>query len=187
MLQQEDAPDFVEAMQTEIRAHESRGHWVVVKRSSIPAGVKTIQAIWSFKRKHFLSGELDKHKDRLCAHGGMQQWGVNYWEKYAPVVNWISMRFLLILSEIAELESQAIDFVLAFLQADLDVPVYMELPTGMVLSDSFDHPKSNVLRLKKSIYGLKQASLNWYDMLAKELRDRDFKEASDPCVFCIMT
>ena len=70
MLQQEDAPDFVEAMQTEIRAHESRGHWVVVKRSSIPAGVKTIQAIWSFKRKRFPSGELDKHKARLCVHVG---------------------------------------------------------------------------------------------------------------------
>ena len=61
----------------------------------------------------------------------MQQWGVNYWETYAPVVNWISIRFLLILSEIAGLESQAIDFVLAFPQANLDVPVYMELPVGM--------------------------------------------------------
>ena len=61
----------------------------------------------------------------------MQQWGVNYWETYAPVVNWISVRFLLILSELAGLESRTIDFVLAFPQADLDVPVYMELPIGM--------------------------------------------------------
>ena len=61
----------------------------------------------------------------------MQQWGVNYWETYAPLVNWISMRFLLILSELAGLESRIIDFVLAFPQADLDVPVYMEFPIGM--------------------------------------------------------
>ena len=113
----------------------------------------------------------------------MQQWGVNYWETYAPVVNWISVRFLLVLSQIAGLESQAIDFVLAFPQADLDVAVYMELPLGMELPSSFGHPKSNVLLLKKSLYGLKQASMNWYEMLATALRDRGFKEASDPCVF----
>ena len=57
----------------------------------------------------------------------MQQWGINYWETYAPLVNWISIRFLLVLSEIVGLESKSIDFVLAFPQVDLDMPVYMEL------------------------------------------------------------
>ena len=85
----------------------------------------------------------------------MQQWGVNYWETYAPVVNWISVRFLLILSEIAGLESQAIDFVLAFPQAELDVPVFMELPVGMAVAGSSDPSKPHVLRLRKSLYGLK--------------------------------
>ena len=46
MLQEEDAPEFIKAMKTETKAHEERGHWEVVKRSSIPNGVKTIQAIW---------------------------------------------------------------------------------------------------------------------------------------------
>ena len=92
---------------------------------------KTIQSIWAFKWKRLPDGTLNKHKARLCAHGGMQQWGVTYWEKYAPVVNWINIRFLLVMAEIIGLESKAIDFVLAFPQADLDVPVYMELPLGM--------------------------------------------------------
>ena len=61
----------------------------------------------------------------------MQQWDVNYWEMYAPVVNWISICFLFVLSEIVGLKSKALDFILAFPQADLDVPVYMELPAGM--------------------------------------------------------
>ena len=145
--------------------------------------MKTIQAIWSFKRKRLPSGIIDKYKARLCAHGGMQQWGVNYWETYAPVVNWISVRFLLILSEIAGLESQAIDFVLAFPQADLDVPIYMEIPMKMQIPGVPENSRTHVLRLKKSLYGLKQASANWYEMLAQALRDRGFKEASDPCVF----
>ena len=184
MLKQDDAAEFIKAMLKETQDHESRGHWEVVKRSALPIGVKTIQSIWSFKRKRFPDGTLNKYKARLCAHGGMQQWGINYWETYAPVVNWISVRFLLILGEIAGLESRAIDFVLAFPQADLDVPVYMELPLGMEVSGNNGERKQHLLLLRKSLYGLKQASANWHDMLKKGLELRGFKESvADPCVF----
>ena len=57
----------------------------------------------------------------------MQQWGIHYWETYAPVVNWINVRVLLAIAIIYELPNISIDFVLAFPQADLDVDVYMEL------------------------------------------------------------
>ena len=111
---------------------------MVILRSEVPKHVKTIMSIWSFKRKRFPGGMLNKHKDRLCAPGGHQQWGVNYWETYAPVVNWISVQFLLIISELAGLETQALDFILAFPQADLDVPVYMELPIEMDLEKGIE-------------------------------------------------
>ena len=131
--------------------------------------MKTIQAIWSFKRNCFPDGTLNKHKARLCAHGGMQQWGVNYWETYAPVVNWISVQFLLILSKLAGLESRTINFVLSFPQADLDVPVYMEPPIGMEVPGSEGYNKLYVLRLGNLLYSLKKATANWYDMLKKGL------------------
>jgi len=57
----------------------------------MPEDTKTIMSIWSFKRKRYPDGTLNKHKARLCAHGGMQTWGQNYWETYAPVVNWASV------------------------------------------------------------------------------------------------
>ena len=82
---------------------------------------------------------------------------------YAPIVNWISIRFLLVLSETVGLKSKALYFVLAFLQADLDVPVYMELLAGMEIEGA-KHEKQHVLLLKKIIYGRKQASANWCDM-----------------------
>ncbi|KAL7504929.1 hypothetical protein ACHAXN_005720 [Cyclotella atomus] len=77
-------------MSKEVQDHEEREHWALILRPTIPAGVKTIQAIWSFKRKRFPDGTLNKHKARLCAHGGMQQWGKNYWETYSPVVNMLN-------------------------------------------------------------------------------------------------
>ena len=110
-------------------------------------------AIWSFKRKRYPDGTLNKHKARLCAHGGQQQWGINYWETYSPVVNWVSVRFLLIISQLAGLETQALDFVLASPQSKLDVPVYMKIPPGIDIENG--SRDEYLISLKSSLYGLK--------------------------------
>ena len=105
---------FFEAMEKEINDHEEREHWTMVERSSLPSATKTIKAIWSFKRKRFPDGRINKHKARLCAHGGMQRWGENYWETYSPVVNMVTVKLLLVISKLHGLDSKSIDFVLAF-------------------------------------------------------------------------
>ena len=61
----------------------------------------------------------------------MQQWSVNYWETYAPVINWISIQFLLILAKLLGLDTKALDFALSFPQADHDKPIYMEIPVSV--------------------------------------------------------
>ena len=80
MLKQDNVPNFVKVMQVEVEDHESWRHWTLMNRSEIPAGSKIILAIWSIKRNHSPDGRLVKHKDRLCAHGGMQRWGIDRWE-----------------------------------------------------------------------------------------------------------
>jgi len=77
-LKQEDAIEFVKAMVKEVRDHENKDNWTLIERKDMPSSTKTIMAIWSFKRKRFPDGSLNKHKARLCAHGGMQTWGENY-------------------------------------------------------------------------------------------------------------
>ena len=72
MLRQDDRDQFVEAMQKEIDDHTKRKHWEIILRSEMPKDTKTIMAIWSFKRKRFPDGTLNKHKARLCAYGGQQ-------------------------------------------------------------------------------------------------------------------
>lgn len=90
-------------------------------------------------------------------HGGQQTWGQDYWDTYAPVVTWASDQLLLIVVKIRKLDWKSIDFVLAFPQADLDVPVYMELLAGILPTDDVDlNWRKYVLRLNKSMYGLKQ-------------------------------
>jgi hypothetical protein len=183
-MQQPDSAQFIEAMSKDIDDHKSCHHWEIVRQSTIPPGHKTIQAIWSFKRKHFPKGTFNKHKARLCAQGGMQQWGVSYWETYSPVVNMLTVRLLLALCNIHGLESKSIDFVSAFPQADLNEDIWMELPTGIIVSEKSDEFRAYVLKLKKNLYGLKQASLNWFKKLKLGLIDRGFTPSEiNPCLY----
>ena len=94
---------------------------------------KTILAIWAFKRKRFTDSRINKRRTRPRARGSMKTYGVSYWKTYAPTVNWINIRFLLIVPQILQLNTQAIYFVLVFPQANLEAPVDLELPARMDL------------------------------------------------------
>ena len=137
-----------EAMEVKITNQIERDHWDLIPRSQLPSGSKTIMSVQFSKRKRLPDGTICKYKAPLYAHDGQQQWGTNYWETHAPVVQWISVRTLLILSEIYGLKSGSIDFVLDFPQADLDVPVFMRLPIDFDVKD--DPNGAYVLRLKKT-------------------------------------
>ncbi len=116
---------------------------------------------------------MTKHKARLCAHGGMQEEGVNFWDTYSPVVQMTTVHILLILSLLLELETRSIDLTLAFTPAPIDVLTYLDLPTGFSVDGD---PKYYVLELKKNLYGLRQAGLNWFDTLCDHLLDLGFTQ-----------
>jgi hypothetical protein len=83
-----------------------------------------------------------------------------------------------------DLPTTAIDFVLAYPQAMLpkDTVIYMEIPMGTFIDGA--HRKTHVLKLRKNLYGLKQAGLNWYNYLKQGLEERGFRQSNvDPCVF----
>ena len=83
---------------------------------------------------------------------------------YSPVIDSISFRLLFALTIIHDLESCSIDFILAFPQAKLKEDVYMELPFGFDQNGN----RSYTMKLNKPMYGLKQASRNWFDRLPKD-------------------
>jgi hypothetical protein len=175
-LAEPDAIDFLRAADHEVREHEARGHWLKVPRSTMPKHHTPIPAVWSMKRKIRPDGSLVKHKARLCAGGHRQVFELNYWDTYSPVVQWATVRLLLIIASIENLHTRQVDFVLAFPQADLDVVIYMNLPQG------FDEgPIPSVLLLKKNLYGLKQASMTWFEKLRSGLKDRGFHQSSVDC------
>ncbi len=138
-------------MQKVVADHELQNHLTIVICSTVPRTAKPIQAIWSFKRKQRPDGTFVKHGARLCVHGRIQQWGTNYWETYSPVINMVTVCLILLLAQIEELDSKAINFVLAFPQAELDVDIWMYLPIGFQV-DTENESKCYILQLNKSLY-----------------------------------
>lgn len=112
----------------------------------------------------------------------MQKWGIDFWEAYSPVVNWMSIQVLLSLAQIHDLQSCSINFVLAFPQAKQESNVYMEIPAGFDLTEF--NQKAYVLKLNNNLYELCDAGLNWFKHLSTALKKRGFKSSEiDPCVF----
>lgn len=88
----------------------------------------------------------------------------------------LTVRLILAIAKIHNLDSKAIDFVLAFPQADLEEDIWMDLPIGFQVDGQTeeDCDRHYVLKLRANLYGLKQASYNWYEKLKQSLIDRDF-------------
>ncbi len=173
MLKQKERGEFVKAMLNETTVNEVCKHWSVIEQLDMSAPAKTILSIWSFKWKHLPDSMISKYKACHCAHRGMQSWDVDNWETFASVVNWMSIRILLMVAKIHGLDTKTIDFVLAFPQDQLDINMFMEIPIRMQLHC---YPIENqrricVFKLNKLLYGLIQALANWYEMLTKGLID----------------
>ena len=76
--------------------------------------------IWTLKRKRLLDGSFNKFRARLCCHGVQQQWGLNYWDTYAHVVLWSSIRILLTIAKLHNLHTKSVDCVQAYPQAAIN-------------------------------------------------------------------
>ena len=73
-------------------------------------------------------GRVKKLKARFCAQGDKQIEGADFFETYAPVVSWNTVRMLLALEVHLGLASCQVDYTSAFVHADLSDEVYVEMP-----------------------------------------------------------
>jgi hypothetical protein len=179
-----DSAEFKQAMLQEVKAHTDNDHWEVWERANVPANQDILPSVWAFKRKRRIdTREIYKYKARLNIHGGMQKHGVNYWETYSPVVHWFSIRLCLILALLFEWKTCQIDFVLAFPQADVECELFMHLPRGLTFPGI--HRSTHCLKLKKNLYGSRQAGRVWNQHLVNGLVNvMKFKQSVvDECVF----
>jgi hypothetical protein len=169
-----DASGFIKAMETEINTLITMQAFVVVDKER---WMNVVSSVWAFKRKRYPDGSIRKLKARICARGFEQIEGVDYFETFAPVVQWMTVRVVLIMTILLHLENKQIDYTAAFLQAPIDHDVYVEMPKLFSV-------KGKVWKLKRAIYGLKDAPRAYFLHTKNKLEDLGFRQSdADPCLF----
>src|SRR5882757_451652 len=164
--QRSDADLWHTACQEEMEAHSLNGTWEVVK---LPPGKRAIGSRWFLKVKHNADGSLDHYKARLVAKGYSQCPGFDYKETFAPTVRYSTIRIVLALAALEDLELRSVDISHAYLNGTLEEEIYMQQPEGFEVGGP-DH----VCRLRKSLYGLKQAGRVWNQTLYSVLSSMGF-------------
>ena len=146
--------EYWQAACFEVETLEEMDAWKVFDREE---GMNVLPSIWEFKFKRFPDRLIKKFKARFCARGDKQIEGIDYFETFAPVVQWITVRLMLILECLLSLVSKQGDVTCAFLHSHIpkEERVYVETPLGF---KQYDHGgRARVLKLKRMLYGLCQS------------------------------
>jgi hypothetical protein len=150
------------AMEEEMGCIEENNTWAL---ADLPPGHKPIGRKWVFKVKRDENGAVVKHKARLAAKGFVQQEGVDFEEVFAPVA-----RLLLAVAVQERWELHHLDVKSDLLNGELKEEVYVAQPPGFAKAGS----EGKVLRLRKALYGLRQAPHAWNSKLDKILAGLGF-------------
>ncbi|CAI7754321.1 unnamed protein product [Closterium sp. NIES-54] len=124
-----------------------------------PRGLNIMKNRWVLPTKYRIDDTVEREKARLVVKGFTQVCGADYDETYSPVSSYVALRIFLSIVAILDLSLMQLDMKNAFLQSKLDKVLYMYQP------DYFDDGTDWVCKLVKSLYGLKQSPLLWYQAL----------------------
>ena len=130
---------------------EINNTWDLVE---FPDDKNCIGVKWIYKTKLNVDGDVEKYKARLVYHGFSQQPGIDYNETFAPVDKLDTVRMVLAIATHNKWYVHQMDVMYAFFNGSLEEEVYMSQP----LSYEIDGQEDKVYILKKTLYGLKQAS-----------------------------
>lgn len=156
------------AMTAELESIEKNHTWSLTE---LPPGEKVIGLKWIFKLKKDAEGNIIKYKARLVAKGYTQEHGIDFDEVYAPVTRLETVRLLLAMAAKNKWQVHHMDVKTAFLNGEVKENVFVAQPDGYE-KEGKEHL---VYKLRKALYGLRQAPRAWYAKLNQCLTELGFK------------
>ena len=132
-----------------------------------------------YSRKSDEFGNVVRARTRPVSRGFGQREGIDFFGTFSPCPSVMSIRLLAALACELNLDLCQFDAEQAFVQSVLDEVVYIRLPLGCgALS-------GKVVRLRHSLYGLKQASRAWHYDLVRGMKALGFENARHMLVSCV--
>ena len=165
-VQHPDKDKWLKAMQAELGTMKEMN---VYKVTELPKGRKAIGCRWVLEFKEDNKGS-SVYKARLVAQGFSQVPGVDYGATFAPVIKSASVRLLAALACQQDWEIDTFDAKRAFLWGILKEEIYMRQPKG------FEEGNWRVMvwLMLRTIYGLKQSAMEWYEQVCSIMSDLGF-------------
>lgn len=157
------------AIQKEIESHKKLQTWT---ETVLPQGKKAIETKWVFRTK-----EDGTKKARIVAKG-FQIKEENFSQAmYAPVARISTIRVMLSVSLQKNYEIRQLDIPTAFLNGELNSEVYIKPPEGL-------KTKSQVLKLNRALYGLKESPRVWNDTFSNfAIKNKLKRSRFDCCLY----
>ena len=168
--------EWKSAMQKEINSLCTNETWDVVE---LPEGERVVGARWVYTVKLDNHNNVVKYKARYVAKGYGQRCVIDYDQTFTPTARLSTIRVLLQMCVQYDLTIlHQMDVSSVYLNAHIDVDLYIEQPKG------FEIRKNKVCKLKKSLYGLKQAGKLWNQVLDDFLLGIRFEKSHvDHCLY----
>jgi len=173
-----DSDLWVEAINKELEGLTGNGTWKLIHPDDVPSGRRPLKGKWVFDIKHD-----GRYKARFVVKGFLQQYLRDYTETFAPVINSVALKVLLAKAAQNKWKVHQFDVPNAFLKGTLKEDIYMFQPKGNKVSPE---ERDYICKLIKSLYGLKQASREFYLFFSEFLIEYGFKIIpSDECIFML--
>lgn len=161
--------EWIEAMNKELLALKQNNTWEI---TDLPIGKRAIRSKCVYKIKLNPDGTVERYKARLVAKGYNKDYGIDYTESFSPVVKLVAVRVILAVATARGWSLFQLDINNAFLHGYLDEEVYMTPPQRYSKA-----AHGQVCKLKRSLYGLKQASRQWNTEFSAKLIHFGFQQS----------
>ncbi|CAI7903143.1 unnamed protein product [Closterium sp. NIES-53] len=164
------------AMDSEMASYISTGTYV---DEVPPLGANVVDGMWIFRVKRPLGSPL-VFKARCVARGFSQREGVDFFQTFAPTPKMTTLRVLLHVVAQRDYELHSLEFSTTFLQGSLHEEVWLRRPSAFTST----FPPGTQWRLRRSVYGLREAPREWHNTLRSTHYDLGFQPSSaDPSLF----